>query len=155
MIRFHSEVSPFNVTKKAQLKKWVAEIIVNAPLPKHSPRKSKRKVGDISFVFCSDVFLLEMNKTYLKHDTLTDIITFDYSKEDEEQPISGDIFISIDRVLENAEKFDKSFENELHRIIIHGALHLIGYKDKTKTTKEEMTQQEDRCLKALKKFDLP
>ena len=108
-----------------------------------------------------------MNKEYLNHDTYTDIITFDYSIEDNMLPISGDIFISIERVKENAEKFsikksaegdsqqEKSgrFENELHRVIIHGTLHLLGYKDKTKIAKAEMTKQEDLCLSQLKKIN--
>lgn len=162
MISFNSEDIQFNLKNKTKLKSWIVTTI----------EKKKQKAGDISFVFCSDAFLLEMNKEYLNHDTYTDIITFDYSASDDkpfdsaqgdaskgaktktakkEQPISGDIFISIDRVQENADKFSKTFEDELHRVIIHGVLHLLGYKDKTKIAKAEMTKQEDLCLKALKK----
>ena len=101
-------------------------------------------------MFCSDNYLLEINKQYLNHDTYTDIITFDYSTKKE--PISGDIYIGIERVKENATTFSKSFENELHRVIIHGVLHLLGYKDKTKPAKQEMTKQEDICLKELEKM---
>lgn len=141
MISFNNEDIQFNLKNKTKLKSWVVKTIEG----------KKKKAGDISFVFCSDAFLLEMNKEYLNHDTYTDIITFDYSKEDAKLAISGDIFISIDRVQENADKFSKTFEDELHRVIIHGVLHLLGYKDKTKIAKAEMTKQEDLCLKALKK----
>ena len=157
MISFHTEDVEFKLKNKTRLKKWIVATI----------EKKKRKAGDISYVFCSDSFLLKMNKEYLNHDTYTDIITFDYSIEDNKLPISGDIFISIERVKENAEKFSikKSaegdnrkqeqvrFENELHRIIIHGTLHLLGYKDKTKIAKAEMTKQEDLCLAQLKKIN--
>jgi rRNA maturation RNase YbeY len=141
MISFNNEDKQFNLKNKTKLKSWVVKTI----------ESKRKKAGDISFVFCSDAFLLEMNKEYLNHDTYTDIITFDYSKDDSKQPISGDIFISVDRVQENADKFSKTFEDELHRVIIHGVLHLLGYKDKTKIAKTAMTKQEDLCLKALKK----
>ncbi|MCW3103513.1 MAG: rRNA maturation factor [Bacteroidetes bacterium] len=140
MITFHTEDIKFSLKNKAILKKWISSVI----------EKKKRKIGDLNFIFCSDEHLLGINKQYLDHDTYTDIITFDYSKEDVKLPVSGDIFISIDRVKENAGKFSKSFENELHRIIIHGTLHLLGYKDKTKAAKEEMTMEEDKCLRLLK-----
>ena len=142
MISFNSEDIVFNLKNKTALKKWVVSCV----------EKKKRKVGDIYFIFCSDTFLWEMNKEYLNHDSYTDIITFDYSQEDPKKAISGDIFISIDRVKENAEKFSKTLEDELHRVIIHGVLHLLGYKDKTKIAKAEMTKQEDLCLKALQKI---
>lgn len=163
MISFNNEDIQFNLKNKTKLKSWVVKTIEG----------KRKKAGDISFVFCSDAFLLEMNKEYLNHDTYTDIITFDYSSSDDKPfdsaqgdaskgakpkttktsaPISGDIFISIDRVQENADKFSKTFEDELHRVIIHGVLHLLGYKDKTKIAKAEMTKQEDLCLKALKKL---
>jgi rRNA maturation RNase YbeY len=139
MISFHTEDIKFTLKNKTILKKWIVSTI----------EKKKRKAGDLNFIFCSDEHLLGINKQYLNHDTYTDIITFDYSKEDQKQPVSGDIFISVERVEENAKKFSKSFENELHRIIIHGTLHLLGYKDKTKSAKEEMTKEEDRSLKSL------
>ena len=100
----------------------------------------------IQFVFCSDVYLLELNQQYLHHDTLTDIITFDYR---EGKKISGDIFISIDRVRENAGKFNVLFKEELHRVMIHGILHLCGYKDKDKKSKMLMTEKEDFYLRKL------
>lgn len=139
MINFTSEESGFRLKKRTVLKNWINGVII----------KSKRKPGEISFIFCSDDHLLKINQQYLDHDTYTDIITFDYSKDDIKQPVSGDIFISVDRIKENAKKYSKSFEDELHRVIIHGILHLLGYKDKTKASKEEMTKQENKCLRSL------
>jgi len=103
-------------------------------------------IGDISFIFCSDNYLLEVNRKFLNHDYFTDIITFDYVEND---IISGDIFISCDRVAENALVFKVGFDNELLRIVIHGVLHLLGYKDKIRKDKELMTQKEDFYLKVL------
>lgn len=177
MINFHSEDVPFNLKNKTKLKSWIVSVVEKKPPRTAGSIWARKKAGDISFVFCSDAFLLEMNKEYLNHDTYTDIITFDYSGDKQstarpssldsarddrplgalrgtaksEQPISGDIFISIDRVKENANKFSKTFEDELHRVMIHGVLHLLGYKDKTKIAKAEIRKQEDLCLKALKK----
>ncbi len=142
MINLQTENIKFTLKNKTLLKQWIKEVI----------EKKKRKAGEITFVFCNDDYLLNINKQYLNHDTFTDIITFDYSKEDSKQPISGDIFISIERVKENALKYSKTFENELHRVIIHGVLHLLGYTDKTKATKEEMTRQENLCLKVFEKM---
>ncbi len=102
--------------------------------------------GDISFIFCSDEYLLEVNKKYLNHDYFTDIITFDYVSG---SLMNGDIFISVDRLLENSKVFDITFENELYRILAHGVLHLIGYKDKTIKDKKMMTFKEDYYLKLL------
>ena len=102
------------------------------------------KSGDISIIFCSDDHLLSINKKYLEHDYYTDIITFDYS---EGKVVSGDIFISIDRLKENALKFHVTFEEELHRIMCHGVLHLLGVNDKNISEKEEMTSKENHYLK--------
>ena len=112
---------------------WIKNTILN----------EGKQSGEISFVFCSDDYLLDINRQYLDHDYYTDIITFDYV---EGNLISGDIFISIDRVKENADVFKVSFENELNRIIIHGVLHLLGYKDKDSKQKEVMTGKEDYYL---------
>ncbi|WP_159521229.1 rRNA maturation RNase YbeY [Sunxiuqinia indica] len=112
---------------------WIKNTILN----------EGKQSGEISFVFCSDDYLLDINRQYLDHDYYTDIITFDYV---EGSLISGDIFISIDRVKENADVFKVSFENELNRIIIHGVLHLLGYKDKDLKQKEVMTGKEDYYL---------
>ena len=142
MINLQTENIKFTLKNKTLLKRWIKEVI----------EKKKRKAGEITFVLCNDDYLLNINKQYLNHDTFTDIITFDYSKEDRKQRISGDIFISIERVKENALKYSKTFENELHRVIIHGVLHLLGYTDKTKIAKEEMTRQENLCLKIFEKM---
>jgi rRNA maturation RNase YbeY len=126
-------------------------------LPKISKRKTAnwirgviasegKRVGDISFIFCSDEYLLDVNRKYLDHDYYTDIITFDYV---EGAVVNGDIFISVDRVAENAKEFNASFEAELHRIIVHGVLHLLGYKDKSKKEKLLMTEKEDFYINVL------
>lgn len=142
MINFHTEDIVFTVKNKTRIKRWIIQLI----------EAKKCKTGTINFIFCSDSYLLSINKQYLNHNTLTDIITFDYSKEQKNIPISGDVFISIDRIKENAMAFSKTFENELHRVIIHGILHLLGHTDKTKTAKEEMTKQENKALKMLEKL---
>ncbi len=116
-----------------ELKNWINKTIV----------EEGKTSGDLSFIFCSDEYLLTINKQYLEHDYYTDIITFDYVEDD---IISGDIFISIERVSENAEKYKVTFKNELSRIIIHGVLHLLGYKDKEPSEKEIMTAKEDYYL---------
>ena len=103
----------------------------------------KKRVGDISYIFCSDKKILEVNKEYLKHGYYTDIITFDYS---ENNVISGDIFISVDTVRTNAEKFGDTYSNELHRVIIHGILHLCGIDDKAPGARAVMEKNEDEAL---------
>ena len=102
-----------------------------------------KKLGEIVFVFCTDSYLLEKNIQFLKHDTLTDVITFDYCEGDQ---ISGDILISIDRVQENSEIFEVAFLGELDRVMVHGLLHLLGYKDKTKQDAKLMRSKEDFYL---------
>lgn len=104
------------------------------------------KLGDVSFIFCSDDYLLDVNRRYLDHDYYTDIITFDYV---EDKILNGDIFISIDRVKDNAREFKTTFGDEFHRILIHGILHLLGYKDKIKKDKLIMTEKENLYLKEL------
>lgn len=106
-----------------------------------------KKVGDIAYIFCSDAKILEVNNQYLQHDYYTDIITFDYSEDD---TISGDIFVSIDTVKSNAEQFGTVYDEELHRIIIHGILHLCGINDKGPGERENMTKCEDEALRLLK-----
>ncbi|WP_455497563.1 rRNA maturation RNase YbeY [Coprobacter sp.] len=106
----------------------------------------EKKCGDIAYIFCSDEKILEVNKKYLKHDYYTDIITFDYT---EKNRINGDIFISIDTVKSNANEFKVSYEEELHRIIIHGILHLCGINDKGPGEREIMTQKENEALALL------
>ncbi|TLX77105.1 rRNA maturation RNase YbeY [Labilibacter sediminis] len=103
--------------------------------------------GEIAFIFCSDSYLLEINKEFLNHNYFTDIITFNYCEGD---IISGDIFISIDTVNSNAKEYSVSFENELNRVIIHGVLHLLGFDDKTEEENEKMHELEDEALNLLK-----
>lgn len=106
-------------------------------------KEEMKEVGDINYVFCNDEFLLEINRSYLDHDYYTDVITFDYS---EGSCLSGDVFVSIDRVMENAGDFNVSFLSELSRVIVHGVLHLAGYKDKHKDDEQLMRSKEDYYL---------
>ncbi len=106
-------------------------------------RREKKKLRSLQYVFCSDEYLLQINKGFLKHDYYTDIITFDLSSSSE---VEGEVYISLDRVKENALSFSQSYYKELLRVIIHGALHLCGYKDKTKSQVAEMRKTEDLYL---------
>lgn len=124
------------VSQKNKVKSWIKSVA----------EKRGFKVGEISYIFCCDDYLLDINKTYLKHDFYTDIITFDYT---DAKKISGDLYISIDRVRDNAQELNLGFEQELHRVIIHGVLHLLGLKDKTEEEAKEMRKAEEECLKSL------
>tara|TARA_B100000902_G_scaffold12252_1_gene14934 strand:- start:69560 stop:69982 length:423 start_codon:yes stop_codon:yes gene_type:complete len=106
----------------------------------------KSELNEINYIFCNDDFLLRKNKKYLNHDNFTDIITFDYSEKDK---ITSDIMISIDRVRENSIIFEKSFEEELYRVMVHGVLHLLGYDDKTNKDKTIMRKKEDIYLNII------
>ena len=108
--------------------------------------EESREVGHITFVFCDDNYLLKINKEFLDHDTYTDIITFDYSVGNE---IISEIYVSTTRVEENAKKYKQTFENEIHRVIIHGVLHLCGYNDKTEEEKQIMRDKENHYLSLL------
>ncbi len=133
MIEFHFK-SDFILDDKTKYSDWITRIL-----------ESESFVGgQIDYIFCTDDYLLELNQQYLNHDTLTDIITFDYTKG---KTISGDIFISTDRVKENADAFGVAFENELHRVMSHGLLHLMGYGDKTVEEKAEMRRKEEEKIK--------
>ena len=107
-----------------------------------------KTIGEIAYIFCSDPYILQVNQQYLQHDYYTDIITFDYCEGDK---LSGDIFVSLDTVKSNSEEFNTGFIEELERIIIHGILHLCGFKDKNPKDKAEMTRQEDAALAMLEK----
>ena len=132
MITFNSETS-FTLKNQKKLVKWISDVISSEGF----------QVGEINYIFCNDSYLNKINQEFLNHDTFTDIISFDYTLGKE---VGGDIFISIERVLENAEKFDEVFENELHRVMIHGILHFMGYKDKTKKEKTLMRTKEDEKI---------
>jgi probable rRNA maturation factor len=134
-IHLFEEDIKIKIKNKLAIKKWL----------KYTVENEKQTLEELNYIFCSDEYLLEMNVSYLNHDTLTDIITFDNSES--EFTIVGDIFISVDRVKENAETFGVSFEDELHRVMVHGALHLLGYKDKKKDEKEKMRERENYYLK--------
>ena len=138
-IQFSHEDIKFDLKRKAVLKKWIKAVI----------EKEKKETGIINYVFTSDESLLKINMKYLDHNTYTDIITFDYSKG---KKVSGDIFISVDRVKDNADKFEVGFNEELSRVMIHGVLHLCGYKDKTKTDSGLMRGKENAALRLLKTF---
>jgi rRNA maturation RNase YbeY len=133
-ITFQNQDIQFVLKDKLKLKNWIKKII----------ESEKKETGDLNFVFTNDEQVLETNIQFLDHNTYTDIITFDYC---EGKIINGDIIISIDRVRENAEKFASGFENELHRVMIHGVLHLCGYKDKSKADVELMRNKENAALK--------
>ncbi|MGN0187056.1 MAG: rRNA maturation RNase YbeY [Paludibacteraceae bacterium] len=105
-----------------------------------------KKVGDVAYIFCDDAKILEVNRQYLQHDYYTDIITFDYCEGD---TLHGDIFISLDTVRSNAAEYGATFDNELHRILIHGILHLCGQADKTPEARAEMTRKENDALTLL------
>lgn len=106
------------------------------------------EIHELNYIFCSDHYLLDINQKYLNHDYYTDIITFDNS--DQHSVIEGDIFISVDRVQENATMFGTSFNEELYRVMVHGLLHLIGFDDKSESEKELMREKEEACLSLLK-----
>lgn len=136
-INFFTEDVTYNLKGKTAVKKWLQETIL----------AEGYQLAELNFIFCSDEYLLRVNQEFLQHDYYTDVITFDNSEE--LKTILGDIFISIDRVKDNAKQNNATTHNELCRIIIHGTLHLLGYKDKTKKAKTEMTAKEDFYLAAL------
>ena len=133
MISFSNQDINFSLKKKLEVRNWARTIL----------EREGKLAGELAFIYCSDEYLLGLNKQYLKHETLTDIITFDYT---ENEAISGDVFISIERVKENAGLFSKTFDEELGRVMAHGVLHLAGYKDKTTEHKKEMRSKEDLYL---------
>lgn len=126
----------YSLKSRTKIKQWIKQVI----------EAKGKKMGNITYIFCDDEYLLEVNKQYLQHDYYTDVITFDYVEND---LISGDIFISTDRVRENALAFGSSETEELHRVIIHGALHLLGLKDKSEKEASQMRQAENEALKLL------
>ncbi|MEF9985813.1 MAG: rRNA maturation RNase YbeY [Bacteroidales bacterium] len=136
MTSFYAKDIIFNLQSKAIIKKWIKEVIEN----------SGNKVKDINIIFCSDSSILEINNQFLGHNYYTDIITFDYCNNNE---ISGELYISIDTVKANAIEYNQVFETELHRVIIHGILHLIGLDDHSKQDIEKMRKAENESLLLL------
>jgi rRNA maturation RNase YbeY len=136
MIQYITEGVELPSLPKQKVNRWIKETAAGYG----------KKTGDIAYIFCSDERMLEVNKQYLKHDYYTDIITFDYS---EGHIISGDIFISVDTVKSNAVEFGVTFDQELHRILIHGVLHLCGQDDKTPELRMEMTRKENLAISKL------
>ena len=133
MIRYFCEDIRFTYKNKLANNRWL-KIVAGSEI---------RKIGDINVIFCSDNYILDVNMKYLQHDYFTDIITFDYC---EGKVLSGDLFISVDCVRENSIEFGTDFEEELHRVIVHGVLHLIGYDDHTEEDKKVMRQKENYYL---------
>lgn len=133
MIRYFREQTSFVFKNRRQNSAWLKNVIVS----------ESKNLGDINIIFCSDDYLLDVNKKFLNHDYFTDIITFDYC---EDNTISGDLFISVDSVRDNATHYDASFDQELHRVIVHGVLHLIGYDDHCDADITMMRSKEDFYL---------
>ena len=133
MIRYFCEDIKFTYKNKLANNRWL-KMVAGSEI---------RKIGDINVIFCSDNYILDVNMKYLQHDYFTDIITFDYC---EGKVLSGDLFISVDSVRENSIEFGTDFEEELHRVIVHGVLHLIGYDDHTEEYKKVMRQKENYYL---------
>ncbi|ANE51770.1 rRNA maturation RNase YbeY [Flavisolibacter tropicus] len=133
-IHFHYLTSRFHFTNRTQLKAYLNRVA----------KREKHTIDTINYIFCDDAYLLEINKQYLKHDTYTDIVTFQLNLKGE--ALLSDVYISVERVKENALQHNTTFTHELHRVIFHGLLHLCGYKDKSKADKDEMRRQEDKCL---------
>lgn len=132
MISYNYEID-FELADEAKVSEWLSRVIVS----------ENKKEGDINYIFCDDDYLVEINQQYLDHDTLTDIISFDYSVGNE---LHGDVFISIQRVRENADDFNVSFEEELLRVMVHGVLHYCGYKDKSVSDEQLMREKENEKI---------
>lgn len=133
-IYFYQQEISYSIKQKNKVRNWINQTILT----------ERYSLQILNFIFCSDEYLLKLNEQYLNHDTYTDIITFDNSESP--KIIVGDIFISIDRIRENAKNFKTTFTNELHRVIIHGTLHLMGYADKNTKAKKMMIDKEDEYL---------
>jgi probable rRNA maturation factor len=132
MINFNYE-SDFTLDNEEAIATWLSAVIVS----------ENKNEGEISYIFCDDEYLHKINVEYLDHDTLTDVISFDYTMGNE---ISGDIFISVERVLDNSKDYNTSFEDELKRVLVHGVLHYCGYKDKSEEDEALMRSKEDEKL---------
>ena len=135
-IFFHTEEITFIIKNKKGIRIWLNELA----------ETEQKIIGELNYIFCSDEYLLKVNKNHLNHDYYTDVITFDYCEND---IISGDIFISVDRIKDNAKTFNKTINNELNRVMAHGLLHLMGYKDKSEEDEKEMREMEEFSLNLL------
>jgi len=133
MISFNYELD-FKLDDEQLFSDWLSNVISS----------ENKNEGEINYIFCDDNYLVEINQQYLDHDTLTDIISFDYSVGNE---LYGDVFISVERVLENAQDFDVTFEEELRRVLVHGILHYCGYKDKNEEDENLMRRKEEEKMK--------
>jgi probable rRNA maturation factor len=133
MISFNYETD-FELHNEPDFSKWLSAVILS----------ENKKEGEINYIFCDDEYLLEINQQYLDHDTLTDIISFDYSVGNE---LNGDIFVSVERVKENASDYNVTFQEEIKRVLVHGILHYCGYKDKTEADELVMRSKEDEKMK--------
>ena len=136
MISYHFEETDFRFRHKTLTRKWLT-LVAESEI---------RRIGDIAVIFCSDNYILDINRRFLGHDYFTDIITFDYCEGDR---LSGDLFISVDSVRENAHEYGTEFEDELNRVIVHGVLHLIGYDDHTEEDIAMMREKENYYLSLL------
>lgn len=132
-IFFHKERINFDVREKQKIRKWIKKVV----------ESEGKELGELNIILTRDKELLELNKTYLSRKYLSDVITFDYNQE---KKISGDIYLSVERIRENALKFNERVDREILRVIIHGILHLMGYRDKKVEEQTKMRQKEDECL---------
>ena len=137
-INFFYEEVDYRLKQKTSIIHWIKKVISS---------ESNVSISSINYIFCSDSFLQKINIDYLQHDALTDIITFNNS--DNANELDSDIYISIDRVADNSSRYKKTMENELHRVMVHGILHLLGYSDKTTSEKKLMRKKEDEYLTLL------
>lgn len=135
-ISFFYEETNFTLPHSNKIKAWLKTIVV----------EEKFELGALNYIFCSDEYLLSLNVQYLNHDTYTDIITFDYTQD---RKLEGDIYISVDRVSENAMNLSVNFDEEINRVMAHGLLHMMGFKDKSNSEKKQMRSKEDSCLSLL------
>lgn len=142
MIHFFQEDITYNLKNKRALKQWIAAVLDQYGVKKFS----------IHYILCSDEYILKINRDFLQHDYYTDIITFNNSTE--EKKLESDIFISVDTIKDNSTRYRVTLEDELHRVMIHGVLHLLGYHDKTTRQKQQMRQLENQCLELRKKYYL-
>ena len=136
VITFQSEEIKFTLKEKTRHKTWLTKLAT----------KENHSIAELNYIFCSDEYLHKVNLDYLNHDTYTDIITFDNSEDKKNRIIEGDIFISIERVKENASKFETNPDDELHRVMAHGLLHLMGYKDKSPKDTALMREKEEESI---------